>query len=464
MHFTPGSLFRQYTVRVLALIVLASIGFLTYNFFSKFLILTTDRAPIHAADIHKKYIYYQSPINDGKVALTFDDGPTEYTLPIAQELKELNIPATFFFVGGNAIAQPWIAREIHQMGFTIGNHSYTHRTNVHSSEDAMRRELLPTEYILETLLGEHTDYYRPPFLLSIGSDVTLNPYIVVPESSLWISDLGFVPLGADIDSKDWYATSTDTIIHTVVSQLKARDGKAGVVLLHDRFMTSQSVDKLALEIRAHGYSIVSVDEMLTPPTTFVFNKDLSLGSKDSDVAYLQWFLFDKGYLPVWGLTGVYDMATVDAVARFEVDEPELGHTTSLYATGRFSGATRDAFNALIEEKVVAADDSLIAASGVFATAFTKNLEFGYLYTLSGLILVISWIIVVSAALIALKLAVVVPLHIYRLLRPSRPVAAGVGEMSATVLVPAYNEEECIHATLKSLIAQTNVDLEIIVVD
>ena len=50
-----------------------------------------------------------------------------------------------------------------------------------------------------------------------------------------------------------------------------------------------------------------------------------------------------------------------------------------------------------------------------------------------------------------------------MLRPIRSVT-GPLEIGATVRVPAYNEEECINATLKSLIAQTNVALEVIVVD
>ena len=35
----------------------------------------------------------------GKVALTFDDGPSKYTIDIINVLKEYNVGSTFFFIG-----------------------------------------------------------------------------------------------------------------------------------------------------------------------------------------------------------------------------------------------------------------------------------------------------------------------------------------------------------------------------
>jgi peptidoglycan/xylan/chitin deacetylase (PgdA/CDA1 family) len=60
------------------------------------------------------------------VAITFDDGPSEWTLPILDSLKNENIKATFFLLGINVDRHPEIARRIEAEGHAIGYHGYSH--------------------------------------------------------------------------------------------------------------------------------------------------------------------------------------------------------------------------------------------------------------------------------------------------------------------------------------------------
>ena len=60
------------------------------------------------------------------VALTFDDGPSEGTLPLLEYLASEGIAATFFQCGMNVERHPRIARLVREAGHEIGNHTYSH--------------------------------------------------------------------------------------------------------------------------------------------------------------------------------------------------------------------------------------------------------------------------------------------------------------------------------------------------
>ena len=61
-----------------------------------------------------------------KVALTFDDGPSEYTVELSRGLKERRVQATFFLLGENMEGRRKMVEELVKDGHLIGNHSYHH--------------------------------------------------------------------------------------------------------------------------------------------------------------------------------------------------------------------------------------------------------------------------------------------------------------------------------------------------
>src|SRR5258706_8172377 len=61
-----------------------------------------------------------------RVALTFDDGPSESTPAVLEALARHGVNATFFQVGANARRLPDIARRVAREGHEIGNHTETH--------------------------------------------------------------------------------------------------------------------------------------------------------------------------------------------------------------------------------------------------------------------------------------------------------------------------------------------------
>ena len=73
------------------------------------------------------------------VALTFDDGPAEFTSQVLDILREKQVRATFFVVGEMVAQRPDVLRAIVDSGHLIGNHTWSHRTPPHRRAGKRRR-------------------------------------------------------------------------------------------------------------------------------------------------------------------------------------------------------------------------------------------------------------------------------------------------------------------------------------
>ncbi len=94
--------------------------------------------------IYPKWNFFGRAVTDvkskgpGVVSITFDDGPSEWTLKILDVLKNEKVRASFFLVGANVERHPEIARRIYEDGHDIGFHSYSH-TKLHLKGPAFIR-------------------------------------------------------------------------------------------------------------------------------------------------------------------------------------------------------------------------------------------------------------------------------------------------------------------------------------
>src|SRR5512147_3145479 len=80
------------------------------------------------------------PVNDRRVALTFDDGPNPDATPlILDALRDRGVKATFFILGRHAEQWPDLVARVAAEGHSIGNHGYYHR-KLHFKSPAYVRE------------------------------------------------------------------------------------------------------------------------------------------------------------------------------------------------------------------------------------------------------------------------------------------------------------------------------------
>src|SRR5579859_705697 len=211
---------------------------------------------------------------DKQVALTFDDGPDPtYTPKILDILKQEQAQATFFLIGLQTQKFPSLARRIYDEGHGIGNHTFTHPDISDVSQWYMKRvELQLTEKLFASTLGVKPLYFRPPYSIDQEPDVAdqVRPLELVQGE-------GYITVGSKIDPNDWRkGESADAIVAAVMAQAQAAATKGcetraplycgNIVLLHDgggdRTATIKALPAIIEGLRARGFKIVSVEELL----------------------------------------------------------------------------------------------------------------------------------------------------------------------------------------------------------
>ena len=98
----------------------------------------------------------QEHLEPPKIALTFDDGPSEKcTGRLLDGLKERGVKATFFLIGENAEKNPELVKRIDEEGHLIGNHTYHHVEITKISDTEAINEIQQTDEVVYSIIGKH---------------------------------------------------------------------------------------------------------------------------------------------------------------------------------------------------------------------------------------------------------------------------------------------------------------------
>ncbi|MFC3503040.1 polysaccharide deacetylase family protein [Micromonospora krabiensis] len=190
---------------------------------------------------------------NGKVALTFDDGPDpQYTPQVLAALREYGVRATFCLVGENAQNHPDLVQAIVDDGHTICNHSWNHDVTLGSrSTDEIRRDLLRTNAAIRAAVPDAPIvWYRQP-----GGAWTY-PVVSVAHS------LGMTPIHWTVDPADWEAPGASRITTSVLAAVEP----GSVVLLHDAGGSRQGTVDALHRILADLTSRFELEALPTDPT------------------------------------------------------------------------------------------------------------------------------------------------------------------------------------------------------
>lgn len=99
-----------------------------------------------------------------KVALTFDDGPSEVTKEILILLKKYNVKGTFFWQGKHLNDNKEIIAKAIKEGHTIGNHSWDHPNGFNMTNDYLwNNQVEKTNQAFKSVGIQNIKFYRPPF-------------------------------------------------------------------------------------------------------------------------------------------------------------------------------------------------------------------------------------------------------------------------------------------------------------
>ena len=151
------------------------------------------------------------------MALTFDDGPSQWSVPIAEHLERHDGRGTFFAIGealdGDGATT---VRRLAEHGHEVGNHTWTHAFLPSLRDDAIRDELRRTSERLTETLGREPRYWRAPFF---GSDARVRSAVAaIAGAEVWYS----------IMPGDWELSAEETA-RRVLADLEPGD----IVVLHD---------------------------------------------------------------------------------------------------------------------------------------------------------------------------------------------------------------------------------------
>ena len=106
---------------------------------------------------------YRGPGRRRTIALTFDDGPSEGTLPLLEYLEKEGVWATFFQCGMNVRRLPHIAGRVAAAGHQLGNHTHSHPRLTFKSRDFIDREFSEAQKIIQFETGIAPMLLRPPY-------------------------------------------------------------------------------------------------------------------------------------------------------------------------------------------------------------------------------------------------------------------------------------------------------------
>jgi cellulose synthase/poly-beta-1,6-N-acetylglucosamine synthase-like glycosyltransferase/peptidoglycan/xylan/chitin deacetylase (PgdA/CDA1 family)/spore germination protein YaaH len=204
-----------------------------------------------------------------KVAISFDDGPDPtWTPKILDILKQYNVKGTFFMIGEEAEDNISVMQRVYREGHEIGNHTFTHPDISEISARQVDLQLNLTEDLFGAALGVHPVYFRPPYSIDQEPDTNDQAAPIVQ-----IQKLGYTIVGDKIDTDDWDEhprKSPQEIIDSVFAQIKLSETKTwmrgSIILMHDgggdRQPTVDALPKLIEALRAQGYQIVPVSELV----------------------------------------------------------------------------------------------------------------------------------------------------------------------------------------------------------
>lgn len=181
-----------------------------------------------------------------KLALTFDDGPNEWTAELLEVLAKLGVRATFFLVGFRAESQPELVRAIQAGGHQIENHSYTHPNLAKLPPLQVEQELCKTIAVIRSITGRPSLFFRPP-----GGHT--NKTVERAAGKQGLTGV-FWSFNCTPYERSGYAVLADHVIRNACN--------GGIILMHNGEPAAMALPAVIEELRKQGYEFVTVSELV----------------------------------------------------------------------------------------------------------------------------------------------------------------------------------------------------------
>ncbi|KAG8890033.1 chitin deacetylase, partial [Tulasnella sp. 332] len=172
--------------------------------------------------------------------VSYDDGPTPYTVDLLNFMSDVDIKSTFFIVGSRAISWSQTLQAEYMAGHQLSVHTWSHPYLTTLTNEEIIAELGWTREAIRQITGVSPNTMRPPYgdiddrVRAICQAMGMTPII-------WTS-----VNGQDFDTNDWHipsGVSVDTVVETfdnILSEAAGTISTGFIVLAHDLY--PQTVD------------------------------------------------------------------------------------------------------------------------------------------------------------------------------------------------------------------------------
>lgn len=189
--------------------------------------------------------------NEKVVAITFDDGPSEYTDSVISILEKENVKASFFLIGEDLVHHMEEGKRIASAGHQIGNHSFHHNRMIFTSYAQIKHEIETTDSLIRACDYRGEIFFRPPYCKKF---ITL-PYYLYKNNITTIT--------WDVEPEtDNVEQNTQTLTARVLSCVKP----GSIILMHcmesSRVESRKSLTNIIQELKKQGYTFKTVSELI----------------------------------------------------------------------------------------------------------------------------------------------------------------------------------------------------------
>lgn len=177
------------------------------------------------------------------VAITYDDGPSQFTAELLDTLHAKHAPATFYMLGNYASGNPDLVRMVADAGHELGSHTMSHPDLARIPVAEAKKQVLDAANLLESISGKSAPTFRPPY-----GEIT----------DAVISAVGKPSIHWSIDTNDWQGPGVDELVARAVGPAEPGD----IILFHDTHADSVNAAAPVIDgLRNRGLTPVTVTQL-----------------------------------------------------------------------------------------------------------------------------------------------------------------------------------------------------------